>query len=220
MTWHLLKPRKNSRTLYWTAERTSDVRMTAILALILRTNRKKKERGVASDMKIGPVCSKIINGCQVQTTHHRSSSCDIRTQTRRGTAANGSLRCEITVLTDDVNLLNTWLSALYRLNANARSCYVRWIPHRITCISCKATSQSLVADGWDIFTPTVKDGCCLECPRFASLGPVVIRMNLLKKTWIFQTALTDTIDTHTKGQDMQPNTDGAHRNRPTLKQNL
>jgi hypothetical protein len=26
--------------------------------------------------------------------------------------------------------------------------------------------------------------------------------------------------THTKGQDMQPNTEGAHRNRPTLKKNL
>jgi hypothetical protein len=24
--------------------------------------------------------------------------------------------------------------------------------------------------------------------------------------------LTDTIDTHTKGQDMQPNTDSAHKN--------
>jgi hypothetical protein len=30
--------------------------------------------------------------------------------------------------------------------------------------------------------------------------------------WCVCTALTDTIDTHTKGQDMQPNTDGAHRN--------
>jgi len=37
-----LKPRKNSRTLYWTSGRTSDVRMTAILALIVRTNWKKK----------------------------------------------------------------------------------------------------------------------------------------------------------------------------------
>jgi hypothetical protein len=33
----------------------------------------------------------------------------------------------------------------------------------------------------------------------------------LRKATIGSTALTDTIDTHTKGQDMQPNTDGTHR---------
>jgi hypothetical protein len=39
-------------------------------------------------------------------------------------------------------------------------------------------------------------------------------------TIIENEVINDTIDTHTKGQNMQPNTDGAHRNRPTLKQNL
>ena len=116
-------------------------------------------------------------------THYLSSRRDTRTQTRRSTIANGSLRCEIRVLTDEANLLNAWLSAWYRLSANARSCYFRWTPHRIIGISCKATSQSgeLVADGWDIFTPTVRDGCYLGRPRFASVGPVVIPMNLLKE---------------------------------------
>jgi len=48
VVYSFLKRRKNSRTLYWTSGRNSDVRMTAILApIVKKRKRKKRKKNVA-----------------------------------------------------------------------------------------------------------------------------------------------------------------------------